>query len=132
MNRTRKLLPLPHSESIENPHELPLTVIEDLIYYDGPVLSHVKDPNGNEFLYLFINNDDYMARWLIIPVDNVVIGQYKSCISSLLDLCIHCEFLIYVDVVNLSIVSSYKIATKNIPESELPTEDSYFDHRIKY
>lgn len=124
------LAPLPHSVVIDQPHSLPLTIIEDLIYFDGPVLSHVKDEFGREFLYLYIDDNEIVVRWLLIPINQDLIDQYKSCKTSLRGLCDSHEQLMYVDVAEMRIVNSYLIETKNIPESELTTQESYFSRNI--
>jgi len=44
----------------------------DLIYYDGPILSHfIDDSNYKHYFYLHIDNDDIYNRWLIFSIDSI-------------------------------------------------------------
>lgn len=45
-----------------------MTWVKDLVYYEGPLLSHMM--NGEQsYLYKWVDNDSQYNRWLVIPVN---------------------------------------------------------------
>jgi hypothetical protein len=46
----------------------PLTHVEDLEYYDGPLLSEFRDSKGDSWLYYWVDLGDRLSRWLVCRV----------------------------------------------------------------
>ncbi len=58
------------------------TKIKDIIYYDGPLLSHFTY-NKTDYLFKWCDIDDECNRWLIIPVNIIDLNEYLNFNSSL-------------------------------------------------
>ena len=107
--------------------EFIITVIEDLIYYDGPLLSLVKDQHDQLYLYLWIDSDDACNRWLAFRVTEDLISQYKDGKLSLHDLVYRNDTLLIIDLDEaLMVRSTYSINTVDFPKDLGPSEDSFF------
>lgn len=48
-----------------------LRKITDLIYFDGPLLSHFKDENNDSYFFYWCDVDENYNRWLVFRVGNV-------------------------------------------------------------
>lgn len=55
-----------------------LTLIADLIYYDGPLLSHYISEQGDNYLFYWIDSDEECNRWMIIRVNLSTIQDYVN------------------------------------------------------
>jgi hypothetical protein len=42
--------------------------VRDLIYFDGPLLSHFKHPKGDDYLYYWCDCDEQANRWMVLRV----------------------------------------------------------------
>ena len=60
--------------TIFNPKRL--NKVSDLIYFDGPFLSHFVSERGDNYLYYWVDTDDEYNRWLIIRTDIFTIQKY--------------------------------------------------------
>jgi len=110
-----------------------LNKISDLIYYEGPILSHFTDKAGKSLLYLWVDNDSKHNRWLIFEVDKSSLVNYLHRSITLRDLILRNkkDFLLLADInEDLNIESSNLISKENLPEIYLPKESSYFDFSI--
>ena len=45
-----------------------LTKVSDLIYFDGPFLSHYVHKSGDNYLSYWVDCDDEFQRWLVFRV----------------------------------------------------------------
>jgi hypothetical protein len=46
--------------------------VEDLIYFDGPLLVHYTNQRQQDYLYHWVDNDEDGNRWLIYRVAQAV------------------------------------------------------------
>ena len=110
-----------------------LSKISDLIYYEGPILSHFINKEGKDLLYLWIDSDSKHNRWLIFEVDRNSLINYLYKNISLRDLVSknRKDFLLISDI-NENLISEFNnlIQKENLPEIYLPKEDSYFEFSI--
>ncbi|TVZ23513.1 hypothetical protein JM84_2441 [Dokdonia sp. Hel_I_63] len=101
----------------------------DILFYDGPFLSHFYDNSGDEFLMLWVDNDEKYNRWLIIPTDTYLLNLYLSKKYTLRELIFKndSQIVYYVDInENLDYKRIYISSQKNIPEEYLPAKNSTF------
>ena len=51
--------------------------VADLIYFDGPLLSHYVTNKGDNYLFYWIDQDDTNNRWMFIRTDydNIMSGK---------------------------------------------------------
>jgi len=52
--------------------------VADLIYYDGPILSHFKNNQGDDYLYCWSDADEIYNRWLIFRVSRQSLNKYLT------------------------------------------------------
>ncbi len=103
--------------------------IKDLIYFDGPLLSHFESIFKENFLFYWVDSDNKFNRWLIFRTSEQIINEYLNKKKSLYELIAdeNNGNLYKVDIDNqlnynnLSIISFI-----DIPESYLPNKDSYY------
>ena len=53
-----------------------LIKVADLIYFDGPLLSHYMSDNGENYLFLWVDADADYNRWVVTRTDILSIQQY--------------------------------------------------------
>ena len=63
--------------------------VEDLIVYDGPVLSHFVSPAGQHFLYYWMDETETSYQWLICKVEPALLSDYLHGALSLKELFLH-------------------------------------------
>lgn len=102
------------------------TKIEDLIFYDGPILSSFMDKNNIFHLCLWVDFDKIKNRWMFFNTSRYLLNQYlKGKIS--LDRIVKANISVYF----LDIKEDFKnidgkiVFKENIPSDYMP-EDSYF------
>lgn len=65
----------------ENIEALPfqgLKKVADLIEFEGPVLTHFKDEQGNNIFFYWVDYDNTHNRWLVFQVSNEQFDGYLS------------------------------------------------------
>jgi hypothetical protein len=106
------------------------TKIADLIYYDGPLLSHFISPQGESYLFYWTDVDDSYNRWMIVRVDTVSLRRYLERELSLKDIISNPndDFVYFTDVDDEGRFSNVKyVSTKDIPKEYMPADDSMYD-----
>lgn len=106
-----------------------LVKIKDLIYYEGPLLSHYKSEFGENYLFYWVDSDDKFNRWLVFRTSEIILEKYISKEITLLevmsDINIGIVFKIDVDDCltrhNLSLIEF-----NDLPNSYLPSNKSYY------
>lgn len=105
-----------------------LKKVSDLIYYEGPMLSHFS--NGKDsFLYLWVDNNDSVNRWIVIKIDdNILANYFKKRISLKYILETSNTYILFTDInEKLNNISNVLLPIDKIPESYLPSDESYFN-----
>lgn len=105
-----------------------LTKVDDLIYYDGPILSHYTDANGDDYLFYWVDyNEDY-NRWLIWNLKKDDILSYLDKNKTLRDLIDNNSTFFFVldKDYNQESEISYLVPRANLPNEYIPVEGSYF------
>lgn len=108
--------------------------VSDLIYFDGPLLSHFISPNGENYLFYWCDVDDTYNRWIIFRIDLTTIQKYIQRKVSLRDLILMpTDGFVYIADIdeNIQYGSIYLLLNKEIPSDYIPQEDSYYDFEIK-
>ena len=104
--------------------------VSDLIYFDGPLLSHFISPNGENYLFYWCDVDDTYNRWIIFRIDLTTIQKYIQRKVSLRDLILMpTDGFVYIADIdeNIQYGSIYLLLNKEIPSDYIPQEDSYYD-----
>lgn len=63
-----------------------LVKVEDLIYYDGPLLSHYRNEADKHYLFSFADTDDKANRWLVLEVTVAHLYDYLTASRTLYDI----------------------------------------------
>lgn len=106
-----------------------LVKVSDLIYYDGPLLSHYQSLSGEDYLFYWVDTDDTFNRWLIINISIVKLQDYLNRKISLLNLITELDAgLVYkVDIDNDIQYHNFELLyIHELPESYLPNKNSFY------
>ena len=50
--------------------------VSDLIYYDGPFLSHFISPAGDDYLFYWIDSDETYNKWIVFRTNSHLLNGY--------------------------------------------------------
>lgn len=101
----------------------------DLVYFDGPFLSHYVSDKGDDYLFYWVDRDETDNRWLVLRVSLANLQKYIGKELTLRELIENPNdgFLYSVDVDNNLHYHNVKLVQPSaLPESYLPDEDSYY------
>lgn len=104
--------------------------VADLIYFDGPLLSHYVTDKGDNYLFYWIDEDEACNRWMIIRIDYANIKSYINHKTTLLNLLTSpIDDIVYtVDVDNEGNYCNFQAhAIEDLPKDYLPEPDSYYE-----
>lgn len=104
--------------------------VADLIYFDGPLLSHYVTDNGDNYFFYWLDQDDTDNRWLFARIDYDIIQRFfkkeltlRKVLSSPLD-----NIVYTVDIDNDGKHYNFQAhSIEDLPEDYLPAEDSYYE-----
>lgn len=103
--------------------------IADLIYLDGPFLSHYVSSKGDDYLFYWVDSDDKDNRWLVLRVSLANLHKYIGKEMSLRELIESPNdgYLYSVDVDNDIRYHNVKLVQPSaLPEDYLPETDSFY------
>lgn len=103
--------------------------IADLVYFEGPFLSHYVSEKGDDYLFYWVDKDDNDNRWLVLRVSLPNLQKYIAKEKCLRELIEHPNdgFLYSVDIDdNLNYHNIKLIQPSDLPEEYLPNADSYY------
>lgn len=104
--------------------------IADLIYFEGPLLSHYVSSKGDDYLFYWVDNDESDNRWLVLRVSLSSLQRYMAKDISLRELIENPNdgYLYLVDVDNDVNYHDVKLLQPiDLPEEYLPATDSYYE-----
>lgn len=104
--------------------------IADMIYFEGPLLSHYVSSKGDDYLFYWVDKDDNDNRWLVLRVSLSNLQKYmvkeitlRELIESPNDGYLYC-----VDVDdNINYHNVKLVQPADLPEEYLPSNDSYYE-----
>ena len=105
----------------------------DLLYFEGPVLSHFTDERGNDYFMNWVDAGKNFNRWLLTDVSKEHILKYLAgkmpWLKLITDNAIGAVYFLDIDK-----EAEYKhiilVSPKDIPDEYLPEKDSFFE--MKY
>ena len=103
--------------------------IADLIYFEGPLLSHYVSSKGDDYLFYWVDRDESDNRWLVLRVSLASLQKYMAGEVSLLQLISSPNdgYLYQVDVDDAVCYHNVKLVQPaDLPEDYLPAADSYY------
>lgn len=106
-----------------------LVKVSDLIYYEGPLLSHFQSTAGEDYLFYWVDSDELFNRWLIFNVSINKLQEYLNRKVSLLKLITDIDSgLIYKAEIdsNIKFHNVELVYIHNLPENYLPKSNSLY------
>lgn len=103
--------------------------IADLIYFEGPLLSHYVSSKGDDYLFYWVDRDDSNNRWLVLRVNLANLQKYIAKETTLRELIENPNdgYLYSVDVSNDITYHNVRLVQPSaLPDEYLPEEDSYY------
>lgn len=104
--------------------------IADLIYFEGPLLSHYVSSKGDDYLFYWVDRDESDNRWLVLRVSLSSLQKYMAKELSLRELIDSPNdgYLYCVDVDdNINYHHVKLVQPADLPEAYLPAPDSYYE-----
>lgn len=104
--------------------------IADLIYFDGPFLSHYVSDKGDDYLFYWVDRDEQDNRWLVLRINIASLQKYIGKEISLHDLIAHPNdgYLYIVDIDNDIHYHNIKLVQPSaLPEEYLPDTNSLYE-----
>lgn len=103
--------------------------VSDLIYADGPLLSHYVHPKGDSYLYYWCDCDDASHRWMLIRVSEFDVLQlaYRFIPLNLVIPQGNLDDYVYFVDVSEDETSVLMCGTRNIPEDYKPAKGAYIE-----
>ena len=101
----------------------------DLVYFDGPFLSHYVSGKGDDYLFYWVDRDETYNRWLVLRVGLANLQKYVGKELTLRELIENPNdgFLYSVDVDNNLHYHNVKLVQPSaLPKEYLPESDSYY------
>jgi len=106
-----------------------LVKVQDILYVDGPLLSHFKDEYDNDYLYYWVDYDEKENRLLIVKSTKKDLYNYLSGGISLRKLITQLDstfvFLVDQDTNEVN-VNVFMLNAYSLPEEYLPDERSFY------
>lgn len=106
-----------------------LIQMSDLIYYDGPLLSHFVSKAGDDYLFYWVDVDEEFNRWMFFRTNTTIIQSYLDKKISLRDIILGLNerfvYLVEVDD-NSNFLNTRIVSLSSLPEEYLPTQQSYY------
>ncbi len=93
-----------------------------ILYYDGPILSHVKNEDNEDYLAQWVDSNDSYHRWLIFKVEPIDLKGYLNGEVSLQDLILSPknDFVFLTDLTDIGYTNTIRLKAANLAEDYLP------------
>lgn len=106
-----------------------LRKVSDLIYYEGPLLSHFQSSNNENYLFFWTDVDDMFNRWLVFRISIERLQAYLHGKLSLYNIITepNDNFVYKVDIdADLNYRNVLMIFPEQIPQSYLPDRNAKY------
>ncbi len=112
---------------------LSLKKMGDLVFQEGPVISHHVDENGKDYLYYWVDADDQFNRWMVFYTSPELLSSFfekqitwRALIKNAPE-----KKVLFVDVDD-DLTGRYITLSKieDVPAAYLPMDTSYFDEEL--
>ncbi len=104
-----------------------LNRIDDILYYDGPIMTHFKSDIEEDFIYYWVDYDESFNRWMIYPTIHLD-KYYKNEIDHL-TMIKENDVVYLVDIDrNVDMNNILKVNIEDIPDDYLPDPNCYYKY----
>ncbi len=103
----------------------------ELIYFDGPLLSHWTNDIGEHYFYDWVDNDHLYNRWIVFKASDEILISFFNKEITLRDVIVSNETVYIVDLDTNIIANNILIVDlKKLPKLYLPDKtSSYYQER---
>jgi hypothetical protein len=115
--------------------ELPLKKlikVSDILYFDGPLLSHFQTTENDHYLFYWVDVDDFFNRWLIFRVNIEKLKRYVNGKTSLFEILTNSEdnYIFKVDIdEGLDYKNVELVFVGNLPDNYIPERESFYKYQ---
>lgn len=112
-----------------------LTLVADLIEYEGPLLCWLQRPNGDQYFYNWFDSDDTGNRWMLVQLTDDQVMAYIKGKLSLFQVLSKPEqpFCYLCDVDDAGDLLSCQLTmVDQIPADYLPDPDSFYSDEPQF
>lgn len=104
------------------------TLFYHILYHDGPILSHVKDEDGVDYLAQWVDDSKSANRWLIFKVEPIDLKGYLSGKVGLQDLIFSPknDFVYLTDLADDKYTNTMLLKATNLVDEYLPGPDLFY------
>ena len=110
-------------------HFSELEKVRDLMYFDGPLLTHFQNRHGEDFLFYWVDCDEKLNRWMVVRLDEASILRLVNRvvpIDFVIPKLCRDDFVVFIDTAdNHATRASTLVAIQDIPQEYLPSEGAY-------
>lgn len=107
--------------------------VKDLIFFDGPLLTHFESVHKENFLFYWVDTDENFNRWLVFRTSEALIDDYLNKAKSLLDLITNPDngniYKVDIDQ-ELNFNNLAIVLLNDLPDSYLPDKNSFYTFKI--
>src|SRR5688572_17020448 len=120
----------------ENIGKLPfrgLKKVADLIYFDGPILSHFKDEFNKDLLFYWVDYNNEVNRWIVIQINEHLLSKYllkKIPLTNIFNNPINDIFFSLEIGDKLEYRNIVQIFKGDLPGEYMPEDNSVFSYSI--
>lgn len=108
-----------------------LKFVEDLLYYDGPLVSLYKNDQDENFLYWWLNNETHVQNWALLKLSQTTVDDFinkkKTCLETIKS-AFECYLVCCVFEKDKSYNLVYSCSFEEILKDCLPKEDVFLYH----
>lgn len=100
----------------------------DLVYAEGPILSHFIGSDGKHYFFYWVDNDEKKNRWLVFELTSIELYKFFTNKISLRTIVGNRDFVYLLDLDGkLNFKGVFLVDINNMPQDYLPADQSYFD-----
>jgi len=105
--------------------------VEDLVYFDGPLLSFYANKSGSTFLFYWVDADDDHNRWFVFSVDINELNDFINRKIPLITIIKHSMqgYILDMDK-NLVHSNVFLVPTSELPQNYLPKNEYFYDEEL--
>lgn len=106
----------------------------DLIFCEGPLLTHYTSDDGNHYLVCWVDADERANRWIILRTNITSLRKYITKEITLKHLMCHpADNLVWVTDIdnNETQHNTQVLPPEELPKDYLPEEDSYYAYELE-
>ena len=104
----------------------------DLLFHEGPLLSHFIDKNNphEHYLYKWVDSDETFNRWMIAKLSEESLKDFFNKKINLRQIITQNAFVYLLDLDNdLAERTILILNTNDLPEDYLPTQNAFFNEK---